>query len=78
MEATEYTASSFKKQNGTENSCRIAGGKETIFKKRRKNFYDRGQKKFTGLKALNIRYTLMDCYLVDIHWPSEAFGGDRI
>ena len=52
--------------------------KKTIFKKRRKNFYDRGQKKFTGLKALNIRYTLMDCYLVVIHWPSEAFGGDRI
>ena len=52
MGATEYTASSFKKQNGTENSCRIAGGKETIFKKEKKNFYDRGQKKFTGLNRM--------------------------
>ena len=78
MGATECKASSFKKQNGTENSCRIAGGKKTIFKKRRKNFYDRGQKKFTGLKALNIRYILMDCYLVVIHWLSEDFERIRI
>ena len=78
MGATEYKASSFKKQNGTENSCRIAGGKKTIFKKRRKNFYDRGQKKFTGLKALNIRYTQMDWYLVVIHWFSEDFERIRI
>ena len=29
-------------------------------------------------KALKIRYTLKDCYSVDIHWLSETFGGDKI
>jgi hypothetical protein len=29
-------------------------------------------------KALKIRYAVMDCYLVDIHWLKEAFGVDRI
>ena len=30
------------------------------------------------IKALKIRYTLMNCHLVDIHWLSEAFGGARM
>ena len=29
-------------------------------------------------KALEIRYILMDCYLVDIHRLPKAFVGDRI
>ena len=29
-------------------------------------------------KALKIRYTIMKHYLVDIHWLSEDFSGDRI
>ena len=29
-------------------------------------------------KALEIRYTLLNCYLVDILSLSEAFGGARI
>ena len=29
-------------------------------------------------KTLKIRYTLMDCYLVDVHGLSQAFGGARI
>ena len=29
-------------------------------------------------KALKITYTLMNCYLVDIHWLSEALWGARI
>lgn len=29
-------------------------------------------------KALEIRYTQLDCYLVDILHLSEAFGGARI
>ena len=30
------------------------------------------------VKALEIRYTLMDRYSVDISWLSEAFGGNII
>ena len=33
---------------------------------------------FAWAKALEIRYALMDCYLVDIHWLEKAFGNDRI
>ena len=29
-------------------------------------------------KALEIRYILMDCCLVDIQWLTDAFGGDKI
>jgi hypothetical protein len=27
---------------------------------------------------IRIRFTLMDHYLVDIHWLSGAFGGERL
>ena len=27
-----------------------------------------------GLKALKMRYTLIDRYLIDIYWLSEPFG----
>ena len=40
------------------------------------NQYSRNQ--HLRLKALEIRYSLMDRYSVDIPWLSEAFGGNRI
>ena len=32
-------------------------------------------KRSTFIKALEIKYKIMDCYLLDIHWLREAFEG---